>query len=89
MVGQVELQKLLTKDSLPHAILLIGDKGCGKHSFASLIANKLNCEVEDITENITSELLAEVSLRPLITLCLVDLNQITEKEQNVLLKSHR
>lgn len=89
IVGQNQLKTLLNKDldSFPHALLLVGEKGCGKHLFANEFAAHFGCELLDITESLTDEFLMELALRPSITFCLVDLTQITEKEQNIILKS--
>lgn len=89
IVGQNQLKILLNKDldSFPHSLLLVGEKGCGKHLFANTFANHFGFDLLDITELLSDEFLMELSLKPSISFCLVDLTKITEKEQNILLKS--
>ena len=90
IVGQTQLTKLMLDSNLgsfPHSLLLVGEKGCGKHLFANAFASHFGYELIDITELLTNDLLVELSLKPTITFCLVDLTQLTEKEQNILLKS--
>lgn len=89
LVGQSHLQQLLKTpfESFPHSLLLVGERGCGKHHFAQAFAEHYGCDLCDITAQLTYEFLTEVSLNPTPTFYLVDLGSITEKEQNLLLKS--
>lgn len=72
--------------TFPHSIILNGEKGCGKHMLVSEIAAKYNLNIVDITEKLNLETLTEISLNPNPTLYLINGNDITIKEQNVILK---
>lgn len=54
IVGQKEavttLQNLFNTKSVPHAILLSGNSGCGKTTLARIIAKNLGCHPTDTTE---------------------------------------
>lgn len=89
MIGQLKLINQInnyTYSSLPHSILLLGKKGSGKHTLASYIANKFNLSLIDITEKVLEEDLNNYYISATQLLLLIDLNSITEKEQNKLLK---
>jgi Holliday junction resolvasome RuvABC ATP-dependent DNA helicase subunit len=50
-IGQkLLLNKLnnLNLDSMPRSLLLLGDVGCGKHTYSNLIANRLGLKLVDI-----------------------------------------
>ena len=42
-----ELQRRAKEDNLPHALLFVGQKGCGKADFAQQLANSLLCHSPD------------------------------------------
>lgn len=65
MIGQEELVKQLnqyTLATLPHSILLVGERGCGKHSFIELISQIFNLEIVDLTKNITDDDYVDICL---------------------------
>lgn len=76
----------MTLKTLPQAICLIGQYGCGKHLLASKLAEHLNIELVDITEHLDRDFLEEVSLVQVPHLFQVDIASVGIKEQNVLLK---
>lgn len=89
MVGQEELIAKLKSYSiatLPKSLLLVGDDGCGKHLLVGELANHYNVPLLDITKDISYELINDIQLSSVDKFYLVDLNMITEKEQNILLK---
>lgn len=89
MVGQRKLiEKLnnLTLDNMPRSLILLGEKGCGKKTYSQLIANKLNLKLIDITGNLNLEYLAELRGRVEPYLYIINSNDISIKEQNVILK---
>lgn len=81
------IETLISKNKLPQSLILVGKYGCGKHTFARFIANKLNREIIDLTDNIIQETLDEIYTSTIPTLYLIDATKITEKEQNILLKT--
>lgn len=88
-IGQQKLiDKLnnLTLQSLPKSILLLGESGCGKHTFAKMIAQKFNLAIEEISEKITASQILEIHSSPVETLYIIDLMNFTDKQQNQFLK---
>ena len=89
MIGQERLRSKLssyTLSDLPHSILLLGEDGCGKHTLINELVSEYNMPLVDISENISLELIEEISLKPIPTMYLIDVSKITERQQNVLLK---
>ncbi len=69
---------------LPHAFILLGDDGCGKHLFSKDIAEMKELEYQDITETISNDLIAEIQVSRVPTLYTIDIEEV--KDQNILLK---
>ena len=87
--GQEKLSKTFEDmkiENLPQTILLLGEYGCGKHLLSTKIASKFNLEYLDITEYLTNDVLSELSIKPLPTLYVINASQISERQQNVILK---
>lgn len=73
MIGQRQLQNRLSKYSLstlPHVMLFVGEKGCGKHFLVKELANKFNVKYinlsrlnEDELKNLTEDHKADFILR--------------------------
>lgn len=90
MVGQKKLLEKINSyniDNFPRSVLLLGEQGCGKHTLLTHISTdilKLSCI--DITKEISAEYIDKIYLDPNPRIYSIDLSQITEKEQNVLLK---
>lgn len=73
-------------DNFPHSVLLIGEEGAGKHIICDYIADKLGVDLIDISENISNEFIDEICLSQTKTLYTINIQNISFKEQNVLLK---
>lgn len=90
MVGQVKLLQLVDRyidtNTLPRTLLLEGDYGCGKHTLASYIAERVNLPILDITETLSLELLEQIHLKPIPQIYLINSSAISVKEQNMILK---
>lgn len=90
MVGQkVLLSKLntFTIDTFSHSVLLLGEKGSGKHLISNYIASDiLKLPLTDISSNVSDELIDTIYRNPNPSVYIVDLSQITEASQNTLLK---
>ena len=89
MIGQINLQKMLYKHSfyeLPQTILFLGKRGCGKHTLASELAAHYQKQLVDMTDNISLDYIEDIYTRSIQCIYLVDLSQISIREQNVLLK---
>ena len=76
----------LTLDTFPHTLLLLGERGCGKHTFIQDIGKKLSLEVVNITDRLSAEFIVECYLQPVPYIYVIDLNNVKLKEQNALLK---
>lgn len=89
IVGQ---KKLLSKidsmniDSFSHSFILLGERGCGKKTFAKYISKKLNLEIIDITDNLSLEFITAIYERSVPALYMINTLKITEKDQNTILK---
>lgn len=89
MIGQEHFLEKLNKYNLttfPHSVLLLGDKGSGQIEMCDIIGNKLGIGVFDISELINTEFINQIYLTTDPMLYIVDINKISEKEQNILLK---
>ena len=85
MIGQDKILNQL-KNALPDTTLLVGPSGCGKHLMVDELSKYYNLPLIDITENISDEYIAQMHLRALPTLYLIDLTKLSDKEQNIVLK---
>lgn len=90
MVGQ---KKLLSKintftiDTFPRSSILIAEKGMGKHTLVKYINdNILKLPLLDITQNISGEVIDQIYRNPNPYVYVINLSDITEKEQNIMLK---
>lgn len=89
MVGQKNLiQKLniATLDSMPRSLILVGPSGCGKHLYASEVAEKLKLKLLDITDNLNLEYLVELKSKVEPFIYIIDSSKISLREQNIILK---
>lgn len=89
MVGQTKLLNKLdsfTLDNFPKSVLLLGEKGCGKHTYLKLIKEKLNIDCLDITDTVSFEYILEIYSRTVPSIYYVDIDKFVEKKQNVILK---
>lgn len=89
MIGQKDLLEKInsyTLEILPKALMLIGKKGCGKHTITKLIANNLNINLVDVPNTITNELIVEYQQSVIPQLYVIDICNFSEKQQNQLLK---
>lgn len=71
---------------LAHTNLIVGDKGCGKHTFVQKLSEKFGIRYIDLTDDITFESLSDIDLSSELLFCLFDGNRLTTKEQNAILK---
>ena len=67
IIGQDELLARInsyTIDTLPHAILLEGDVGCGKHTLCKYMGERFNLEVQELKDNSERKDLDEIFFNP-------------------------
>lgn len=97
MIGQKYLQNILSSfelDTFPRSLILVGDKGAGKHTYCNLIKERLEStskipiqlDIVDITNNINLEYIEEINVRVEPSIYIIDASKISIREQNVILK---
>lgn len=89
LIGQKKLLQQLnsyTLETVPHSLMLIGEQGCGKRTFITNLANNLDLELVNISDNCTDTDIAEYIICPIPKMYLIDLRQFLEKDQNKFLK---
>lgn len=90
MIGQKELQAQLdayiANSSLSHSIIFEGEYGCGKHTLAKELTEKLHLDLVDISDNLTQETFDNIRLSPCPCTYLIDTQKISIKDQNSMLK---
>lgn len=89
VIGQQKLISILNKyevATLPKTLLFVGPQGCGKQHVAQYLATKLGLPIKALDKDVSAEDLTEYSFSTNKTIYLVNLDEFTEKQQNVLLK---
>lgn len=94
MVGQdkiINKLKMFNFNTFPRSNLLIGDNGCGKHTFIQEICNQFNIESHNISDIITNDLLSDIYISPHEALYIIDINELSKKfryinKENAILK---
>lgn len=90
MIGQEKLLKVIdsyiNNNSFPRTLLLEGPWGCGKHTLVKEISEKLNLDIQDITDILTLETLDNISISVTPKIYIIDSSLISIREQNVILK---
>lgn len=74
-----------TLDTLPHTIMLVGPLGSGKHTLVSNLSDRLHLEIKNL-DTITNEVLSEIINSTVPTMCVIDGESISMKEESALLK---
>lgn len=80
------IDDLIATKNLPRTIMLEGQYGCGKHTVAKYIADKLKFELLDITTTLNLETMQNITLSVTPRVYFIDGTKITVKEQNIILK---
>lgn len=92
MIGQLKLRKYIYSfqgdlDKLPHTILIEGKKGSGRHTLYKDLCTLMDSESTDLRAmGINDKTINELILSPTVHFCLLDLDGISIKEQNTMLK---
>lgn len=93
MINIIGQEKLLARiatyystQHLPKTLMLIGSAGCGKHLIAKYIAESFKLEYKEINEDISNTELEDFMHSTINTLYVINLNNFTEKQQNIFLK---
>jgi DNA polymerase III delta prime subunit len=90
MIGQESLIKELKSYNIltfPQTLMLVGERGCGKHLLISeVISPHLKLDVIDITNNISYDTIAEVYIKAVPAIYLINASSLSIKNQNSILK---
>lgn len=89
MIGQeTVLKKLLCYNfnTLPTNLLLIGPFGAGKHTIVTELQKQLNVNLINIDQKVVFEDLLDITYSTVDKLCLINLTDFSENQQNKLLK---
>ena len=74
-------------DTFPRSVLVLGEQGSGRHTLISYISeNVLKLPMFDITDKLSDEFIDEIYRTSNPNIYIINLDNITEKTQNVLLK---
>ena len=74
------------RDTFPRSLLLLGESGCGKHTLCDYIAEKLNLQLVNISENLNFDFIMQLYEKPEPYLYIIEASKISVKEQNIILK---
>lgn len=88
-IGQPRLLNIInnyTTQTLPKALLFVGDQGCGKRTFAKYIANKLQFDFVEIEQSVKPEDIQDFLYNTINTIYLINLDNFSDKQQNSFLK---
>lgn len=89
VIGQTKLMSIIdsyTTQTLPKALMLIGQAGCGKHTISKYISEKFNLDYVEIEESVSSADIENFLYSTINTLYVIDLTKFSEKQQNTVLK---
>lgn len=75
-----------TLDTFPRTVMLIGEYGSGKHLLCSEISKHLNLAIRDLTGEISFEVINEIYQRSEPAIYIIDIDKVSIKEQNTILK---
>ena len=88
-IGQTRLLNILNSynmSTLPKTLLFIGDKGCGKKTFAKYLADKFQFDFVEIEDSIKTEDLLDFMHSTINAIYFINLDNFTEKQHNIFLK---
>jgi len=89
IIGQDKLISWIdscTLDTFPHSFILEGEEGSGRHIISKYIAEHLNLEWIDITDNISFDTINEIMLKPQPCVYFIEGAKLTDRQENALLK---
>lgn len=89
ILGQDKFLEFVDKSNLssfPQTLLLLGERGSGKHLLTKYVTEKLNLPLEEISTKLSLDYLIDINTRITPTIYLIDITKITEKQQSSLLK---
>lgn len=73
-------------DTFPRSLMLVGERGAGKHLLCDYICEHLNIEAIDITDKLTLETIDDIATKVTPYLYIIHINKVSVKEENLILK---
>lgn len=89
VIGQEKISRKIqtsTLDTFPRTLMLVGEKGSGKHMLCAYACAYLGLGSEDITDELTLEKIEEITQRVEPCMYIIRVNDISVKEENTILK---
>ena len=89
VIGQEKISKKIqqsTLDTFPRALMLVGEKGAGKHMLCAYACAYLGITSEDITDELSLEKIEEITQRVEPFMYIIRINDVSVKEENLILK---
>lgn len=89
LVGQNKLKEIFenkTLANLSSTVILEGDIGSGKHFFVAELAKRFDIPYVDITDKLIYNTIEDIYLNPISVFYLINGDEITEKEEGIILK---
>ena len=75
-----------TLDTFPRSLMLVGDRGSGRHQICNYIAERFHLNQIDITGNLEQEFIDEIYNRVEPYLYIIRVNELSVKDENSILK---
>lgn len=76
----------MTISTLPHSILLVGERGGEQKEICDSIASRFGMRCINITDNITKDFIDQIYLSPNPAFYTININEIDYRRQNMMLK---
>lgn len=89
LVGLKKIQQVInsaTQSTWPKSTIIQGEKGSGKHTICTILAENLGVDITNITDKINKDVIDEIYENYNISLYIIDGDILTVKAQNTLLK---
>lgn len=89
ILGQDKILRKIDRlniDNFPRSLLLVGERGSGKHLITNYISSKLGLEIIDISNDISQEMIETIYVQVTPRIYLIDTSVISVKAENTILK---
>lgn len=89
LIGQDKIKyylKTLSLNNMPNSLMIIGDKGSGKHLLVDIISKQLQLSVINLTDKLTPEIIDEINVQVEPHIYIIEDINLNIKNQNSILK---